>query len=196
MLCFLHVGCVWSTLSRNWIHTQRPICSRKRLSWSCHPIETFTNVSSVSVLPSTPIGEHWDGERSMRGSCFWLHVVSSTEILLRQSFILKWSLVQVTNKELSTLWQYPSSRTTWISSFVLNERSSDNLIVPEKGNLRVTAVAQKLQGFSFCKGQLTLFISGKDKVVIFDEKRRELANYVVQVNLTPTFCGKQTIIHF
>ena len=59
----------------------------------------------------------------------------------------------------------------------------------------MTAVAQKLQGFSFCKCQLTLFISWEDEFAILDEKRGELANYVVQVNLTPTF-KEQTIIHF
>ena len=100
--------------------TQRPICSKNVLSWSCHPIETLTNLSSLSVLPSTPIGEHRDGERSIRGSCFWLQLVSSTEILLRQSFILKCLLVQMTNKELSRRWQYPVSRTTWMMSFVLS----------------------------------------------------------------------------
>ena len=95
-------------------------------------METLTNVSSLFVLPSTPIGEHRDGERRIRGSCFWLHVVSSTEILLRQSFILKYLLVQVTNKELSTLWQYPFSRTTWMTSFVLIERPSDHRITPQR----------------------------------------------------------------
>ena len=59
----------------------------------------------------------------------------------------------------------------------------------------MTAVAQKLQGFSFCKGQFTLFIRGKDEFAILDEKRGELANYVIQVNLTTTF-WEQTIIHF
>ena len=149
-------------------------------------METLTSVSSPSVLPSTPIGEHGVGKRTIKGSCFWLHVVSSTEILLRQSLILKWPLVHVTNSELSTLWQYPESRTTWMRSFVLTkEHRLDNFTTSKKRwNLLVAAMAQQLKWVALFKRKLSFFISGKDKFSIFDEKRWVSSSYVIQVKFT------------
>ena len=69
------------------------------------------------------------------------------------------------------------------------------ILAQKEVNLHVTAMAQKLKGFTLCKCKLSLFICRKDEFAILHKKGWELANYIIQIDLTLT-CWEQTIINF
>ena len=185
VLCFLHVWCVVSTPSRNWIHLHRGQFVQNR----CLRGAATQSKPSLMYPACLSFRQHRLASIEMESE-EWEALVSGCMLSPPRRFSCD------SPSSWNGCWCRWQTRSSQPCGNILPPEphgshplswSTENLITPEKGNLRVTAVTQKLQGFSFCKGQLTLFIGGKDKVAILDEKRRELANYVVQVNLTPTF---------